>query len=409
MITWRKNLLWIWTALFLSMAGFGFAYPIIPFYLQDVLHVTEQARRDFYIALFAFAGNLGFLLFSPIWGKMADYFGRARMLARASLCSAFLMPLVAFMPDPISLTILRFFIGALSGVAAAAMTLVACSTPKQHRGMAMGVVSSAIFSGTLAGTVLGGLSASRYGFLTTFLMSGALLFIATFLAFFLIQDRGKPPHYGEKFRIELKPGLPKFGLVWWIMILTVMMGIGQQMDSPYLPMLVDLVLHNGTSEALKWSGILGGASAAAGIFGGFIIGVLADKYPGHIVGIIISIAAGLFLLPQAFCTSLPILFAERMLMVFFVSGLSPIMQSWLSLTTAPEDRGVYFGFATSARAVGWLLGCVFGMGSTIFWNTRSVFAVSSIVLFAIAVVIVFAQRKIPYPPHDLKKKTKQYT
>ena len=67
MITWRKNLLWIWTALFLSMAGFGFAYPIIPFYLQDVLHVTEQARRDFYIALFAFAGNLGFLLFSPIW------------------------------------------------------------------------------------------------------------------------------------------------------------------------------------------------------------------------------------------------------------------------------------------------------------------------------------------------------
>ena len=74
MITWRKNLLWIWTALFLSMAGFGFAYPIIPFYLQDVLHVTEQARRDFYIALFAFAGNLGFLLFSPIWGKMADYF-----------------------------------------------------------------------------------------------------------------------------------------------------------------------------------------------------------------------------------------------------------------------------------------------------------------------------------------------
>ena len=139
--------------------------------------------------------------------------------------------------------------------------------------------------------------------------------------------------------MELTMGLPHFGLVWWVMVLTIMMGIGQQMDSPYLPMLVDLVLHNGTSEALKWSGILGGASAAAGIFGGFLIGVLADKYPGHLVGIVISIAAGLFLLPQAFCTSLPLLFAERMLMVFFVSGLSPIMQSWLSLTTAPEDRG----------------------------------------------------------------------
>lgn len=447
MISWRKNLFWVWLSLFLAMTGFGFAYPILPFFLKDELHITDPETRDIYVGLFAFSGNFGFLLFSPLWGKLADIYGRKTMMTRANFCSALLLPLLAFAPDPVSLTVVRFLIGAFAGVAAAAMTLVACSTPQRHRGMAMGAISSAMFSGMLAGMVVGGFCASLYGYTATFMICGALLLGAALISYYLIVERASPPRSGEGLNLSFKFKLPRFGLIWWLMLLTLGMGYVQQMDGPYLPVLVEIVLKgdsdpsvsasltplqretywmastgdrlmfglppepapmclalppelsaaNESGAALRWSGILGGACAASGIFGGFIIGAWADRYPGNKVGLIVTLIAAVFLLPQAFCSNLGLLFAERMVMIFFISGLSPIMQSWLSLTTAPEDRGEYFGYATSFRAIGWLLGGAVGMLVTPIFGTRSVFLIAGISMLVLAYLIVAAQKRIPYP------------
>ena len=398
MISWRKNLFWIWLSLFLAMAGFAFAYPVMPFFLEDIHGVREPAARDTYVSLFAFAGNLGFLLFSPLWGKMADIYGRKMMMTRANFCSAMLLPLIAWMPTPAMLVLIRFLIGSFAGVASAAMTLVACSTPQRHRGMAMGAVSSAIFSGNLAGMVAGGFCASTFGYTVTFSFCGVLMAVANFISHFLIRERSMPPLAGTKLQLHFRPAMPKFGSIWYLMLLTVFMGYVQQMDGPFVPILVKDVVNSTSQAALRWNSILGGACAAAGIAGGFIIGSWSDRYPGQRVGILICLAGALCLLPQAFCTALPELFGERMAMTFFVSGLSPIMQSWLSLTTRPEDRGAYFGYATSARAVGWLIGGLTGLVITRVFCTRAIFSAGAAALAIMALGIFLTHRKLPFPP-----------
>ncbi len=404
MNSWRRNLFWVWASLFLAMAGFGFAYPVLPFFLVDGYGVTDPGTRDFFVAMFAFAGNFGFLLFSPLWGRLADHYGRKMMMTRANACSAVLLPLIAVMPGPWWLVSLRFCIGAFAGVASAALTLVACSTPEKHRGMAMGAISSAIFSGNLAGTVAGGFCASAFGYSATFGCCGAIMLVAAFISLTLVEERNRPVRPAAPVQLLPRWHIPRLGKIWYLMLLMLAMGYVQQVDGPFLPILVDLVLQSDSSEALRWSGILGGACAAAGIAGGFLIGMCADRFAGDKVGLVICIAGAVFMLPQAFCGSLGWLFGERMLMTFFVSGLSPITQSWLSLTTRAEDRGSYFGYATSFRALGWLAGGVGGMAVTYWCGTRAVFASAALSLLLMAALLHWVQKKLPFPL--LRKKIK---
>ena len=393
---WKINLFWTWASLFLAMGAFAFAYPVAPFMLEDVYGVSSPRELDWFISLFAFSGNLGFFIFAPLWGKMADVYGRKMMMTRANFCAACLLPFLAWMPGVWSLIILRFFIGSLSGSAAAAMALVACTTPEKYRGTALGVVSSAIFSGNLAGIVIGGFAVNALGYHYTFVLCGALGFTAAAISHFLV--RGKMPPKEERPKMRWLPGgLPKLGNVWYIMLLTLLMGYVQQIDAPFLPLLVKDVLQSGNHEAMKWNGFLGGAAAAAGMVGGFALGYLSDRISGHIVGIACAVLGAMFILPQSWCTSLNWLFAERMAMIFFVAGLSPVMQSWLSLTTAQKERGAMFGYATSARSLGWLIGGAVGAAVTGFWGTRSVFASAAVSLLLLALLTALIQKIIPFP------------
>ena len=396
MLDWRRNLLWTWLSLFLAMTGFAYAFPIIPFFLVDRFGL-ERESLDFYVGAFAFAGNLGFLICAPIWGKLSDIYGRRMMMTRANLFSGILMPLLAFIPSVNMLIVLRFFIGAFAGVVAATITLVAGFTPKEHRGVALGAVSSAIFSGNLAGTVIGGLLAHNYGFTVTFILCGVQLLVAAYISHFMVKEHvpegGLRPR--SEFRITLK--IPHLGAVWFIMALTMGMGCAQMMDAPFIPILVKDVLGENSGEALLWNSYLGAASSAAGIVGGFVIGHLADRLPGHKVGIVICVAGAVLLLPQAWVSSMGSLFGERMALVFFISGLSPIMQTWLSLVTPDTLRGTYFGFATSSRAVGWLVGGLISTTAAYFLGTRAVFVAGALLLLLLAYCIHLVHKKIPFP------------
>ena len=388
------------------MAGYSQAYPVIPFFLEERYGLSSPETRNFYIGMIAFAGNLGFLIFSPLWGRAADYFGRKKMIIRSNLSAALLLPLMAFAPGPELLTVIRFLIGSMGGINVASMTLVACSTPEEYRGTAMGSVSSAVFTGTLAGNVAGGLIAGMFGIQAAFLSGGGLLTLATLISIFLIRENVPPPHAGEKFTIP-KPGIPKFGIYTGLMVLMVYMGNIQHLDTPFLPVLVKLVAGSNATEALYWNGIIGGAAAAAGIAGGVVFGWCTDHFQGNRVAMAISIGGGVALILQSFCTSLPELFAERMLMTFFVSGLSPVMQIWLSLTTRQEDRGQFFGYAVSCRAVGWIVAGAIGMSAGAFFGTRTLFFLGGGLMILLSAIIFLVNKQLPFPFHGSGMKNKK--
>ena len=78
------------------------------------------------------------------------------------------------------------------------------------------------------------------------------------------------------------------------------------------------------------------------------------------------------------------LFPTRFFYVMFSAGLEPVLQSWLSKSTPAERRGTVFGWAGTARAIGWLLApLVSGLGAAAF-SVRAVFLAGSLLFFALA-------------------------
>ena len=218
--SWQRNLAVVWLSQFISMASFSSAYTFMPFFFRQ-LGVTGDEELSHYVALFSVAGNLTFCIFAPIWGMVADVYGRRMMLIRANFGGALLMPLLAVITSPDLIIVHRLFLGALTGTVSAAQTLIISTTPKEHRSFALGAIASALFGGMMAGQFLGGGLVQRFGFNWTFAGSGVLLFVSGMLV--LIWGREnftRTETLRERVR-SIRWRIPRFGVIWYLMVLFV--------------------------------------------------------------------------------------------------------------------------------------------------------------------------------------------
>jgi DHA1 family multidrug resistance protein-like MFS transporter len=390
-VNWKRNLFFIWLAQFFSIAGFGFALPFIPFYIQQ-FGVEDHATRNMWVAYFAAAGNFSFCIFSPIWGFLADIYGRRIMVLRANFVCALLMPAMAFVPSLAWLIGVRFLVGAFSGTVTASQTLISGNTPLKNRGFALGTLSSALYSGSMAGTFLGGFIVDHFGYRNAFLLSGFTLVIAGLLVLFGVKEEF---HRVSSFKQEMKKfnfKLPAFGSIWLLLLLIMLMGLARQFDAPFLPVLVEKI--NGPDKAATWTGIIASISAAAGILAGSLLGWLADRTSARNVAVWAALAAGLLMLPQAMATCLWVLAGARFGMVFFAGGLDPVFQIWLAKTTPDAQRGLFFGWASSAKTLGWALGAMISGGIAIYFDVRWVFFTTGALFLMLIPLIYYTTGKI---------------
>jgi DHA1 family multidrug resistance protein-like MFS transporter len=392
MINWKKNLLFVWLSQFLSISGFSFAMPFIPFYIEK-LGVADAAARNMWVAQFTAAGYLSFCLFAPIWGFLADIYGRRVMLLRANFVSALLMPLMAFAPGPLTLVLIRFAVGAFSGTVTASMTLVSGNTPHKNRGFALGTLSSAIFSGAMAGNFLGGITVDAFGYEIAFFVCGGLLFLSGILALLGVEEDFEKTTSLKEEMSKFKIRIPNFGPVWYILLLVLIMGFARQFDAPFLPVLVKAV--NGPEQAATWTGLIASMAAVAGVLSGSLLGWMADKFSAPKVAIISALLAGLLMIPQGLAHNLLVLIIARFGMIFFAGGLDPVFQIWLAKSTPDKDRGLFFGWASSAKSLGWVFCTVTSGTVAMFCGVRVVYFVAAGVFLLLIPIIIYSVKKIP--------------
>ena len=92
---WKRNLYVCWLGSFLTSSALSQVAPILPIYIRE-LGVTDVSSAAMWVG-FAFGSTtLMMTFFSPIWGKLADEYGRKPMLLRASLGMAVVLALTAF-------------------------------------------------------------------------------------------------------------------------------------------------------------------------------------------------------------------------------------------------------------------------------------------------------------------------
>jgi len=78
---WRRNLYIIWVAELLAIAGFSVVLPFMPFYVQE-LGVTDPAQVKLWSGLLISVQAVTMAVVAPVWGALADRYGRKMMAER---------------------------------------------------------------------------------------------------------------------------------------------------------------------------------------------------------------------------------------------------------------------------------------------------------------------------------------
>lgn len=406
----------MWVSQFLSMVGFSISLPFAPFYLRE-LGVGDEGHVRAYAALAAALSNVTFAVMAPLWGVLADRYGRKNMVLRANFGGAVIVALMGLSPNAFWFLVLRAIQGMFTGTVSASMTLVASSTPNHRQGFALGFLSTSVFSGDMAGLFIGGLLAEMFGFRNSFYLSGMMLGMSGILVLIFAREkfvrplvkRGQTVFHGFHFnwhewRRFLQPAMPLF-------VLYVFSTLARYLDNSQFPLFVEY-LNGGpdapnTARLTSW--VLGMGSIGA-MISGVILGHWVDKYPSKVarialVGSAVFMALMLVTAPLlslsrmqflGVSVTVPILclMPLRFLMTFFSAGLEPVWNAWLSKTTLPERKGLMFGLAATFRSIGCILAHSMAGVLACYMGVVSLFIVGPILFLLIIPLLAYYENEI---------------
>lgn len=383
--TWKRNLYVIWAAELAAIAGFSVVFPFLPYYVQE-LGVTETHEIELWSgALFA-SQAVTMAIFAPVWGALADRFGRKLMVERAMFGGAVILSLMGFAQSVHQLVILRAIQVIFTGTVPAATTLVASTAPRERAGYALGLLQTAVWAGASVGPLLGGLLADAWGYRAAFLVTGSLLFAAGLVVWRFVDEEFQPPQTGARIAgAGLWSGL---GLVFRtraLLFVFVVEFIGRtatRLIGPVLPLFVQSLAPS-TSRLASLTGLITGVSAASSALGAATLGRASDRLGYR--RILLTCAAGVacVYIPMYFVTSPWQLLALQALLGLAMSGVLAALSALLS-NLAPEGRqGAVYGLDTTVVAAANAVGPMFGASTAALLGLRMPFAVAA-VLFALA-------------------------
>ena len=398
MIEWKRNFVMVALSQFLSIMGFTFALPFAPYYIQQ-LGITDPNELKMWIALFTAAAPLTLAVASPIWGALGDRYGRRIMMLRANFGGMFVVALMGLVPNVQALIILRMVQGVLSGTVTAAQTFVSVQSPPHRSGMVLGTLSAAVFSGSMCGAFVGGLFAEWFGYRMAFMTSGVLLLLSGLLVVFGTREEFVRPIEEEADSMEDRVRMfwGKIGPALPILALLMVMGFVLKFDEAWLPLLVQEI-HGSLKGAAFWTGSLMAVGGIAGFLAGPIIGRIADRIAPPRIGKISAFGAGLMMLVVGLSHGFAQLFMGRFGAIFCAGGLDPVFQIWLAKTTPAASRGFIFGWAVTARSLGWMAApLVSGVVAWMF-GLRAVFFAAAVFFFLLIPLIALIVRYLPPAP-----------
>jgi len=390
-ISWKRNLFFVWLTQLLAMGAFGMVVPFIPIYLRDHMGMADIESRGAWVAAFFFAGQVGFCFATPVWGMLSDRYGRKVMLLRASAGAGLLMPTMAFAPTALVLVVIRFVVGCFSGVNNAGQTLISGTTPPDKQGFALGTLSSAMWSGSMLGFALGGFLIYSFGFIYTFFTCGGMLLAAALLVLIFVRENFQKPEPVKKSENPVplikrfRP--PAFGTVIWSVILMFLFtGLVRNFDNPFIALLVETV--NGPEGAARWTAIICGAAAAAGVISGMLLGFLSDRFSARKILVPVLLCSGLMKIVQGASASLLMLGTGRVLNYFFAGGMDPVFQAMLAKLTPESKRGSAFGWSASSRTAGSIISSIIGGCVVYSLGVRWTFYTAGIIFFLLLPVFL---------------------
>ncbi|VVB58425.1 Multidrug resistance protein MdtG [Candidatus Anstonella stagnisolia] len=335
--------------LFMVSFGFGVILPMLPFYALSL------GAQPFELGMLTATFALMSLLFSPIMGRLADKFGRKKILMLGTVGFAAAYVLFAFTDS----LLLAFVARAIEGISASAMfpaciSLISDFSDEKQRGRAMGLVGMSFSLGLIAGPAFGGL-ASSFAVKDAFLLS-AFFSMLNFASIYL---QVKEPKEKEESK-DL--GKQEVGMLEHIASPMLFLFLSSFMTTFMIGGLdATLAIYTGGKMGFTATqiGIVFTYIGVLIMVMQFVSGSIVNKY-GEIrlvqVGLLLS-GAGFFLL--IFTHDWPTLMGA---LAVFVCGNALVFPSVNSLITKKVQgkRGAVLGLVSSFNSLGQMVGPLVG-------------------------------------------------
>jgi len=404
-VTWKRTLYIMFCAQMISMIGFSSIFPFLPLYVKSLGSVTRLSTELLSGLVFS-SQAFTMVIVSPIWGALADRWGRKLMVERAMFGGAVILAMMAIVRSAEELVVLRAVQGMITGTVGAANALVASTVPREKAGYAMGLLQVGMGLGLGLGPVIGGAVADAFGYRAAFYVTAALLAMAGIVVFFGVQEtfsassstQGKRPGILSEWpRLLSSPG------VVMLYSLRFINQMGRMIFIPILPMFI-MSLIDSPALVNSLTGLtIGIASAATAIFAVFL-GRWGDRTGHRRILIACSLCCFVLFLLQAIVNNGWQLLALQAFTGAALGGIIPGISALLANYTRQGDEGAIYGLDNSivsgARAVGPML----GVSVAIWLGLRAVFATAALLYLVAAMLAVFglpvaeAKPRNPLPP-----------
>ncbi|MGF0118564.1 MFS transporter [Promicromonospora sp. Marseille-Q5078] len=393
---WRRNLAVGTAGSFTTLVAMTLLVPFLPEYVRQ-LGVDDPGAVVRWSGVAYGATFLTAALTAPLWGALGDRFGRKSMLVRASLGMAVAMTLLGFVQSVEQLVAARLLVGLLGGYSSGATILVAAQTPKDRSAWALGVLSSGILAGNVVGPLVGGFVPAWVGIRSTFVVCGAVIFLAFLATTFLLREPPRPARSPVEPVDTTSTGSRRArpaGQVGAVLVLLATSSLLLFSTMSIEPIVTVYVEDLGQlSHAAGVAGILVALTAVGSVVAAPRVGRLADRVGHTRVVVACLAAAGVLALAQALVTNVWQLGVLRVLLGLSLGGLLPAITAAVRHLAPPDAVGRVLGLGVSAQYVGQVAGPVLGGLVAAQAGLRAVFVATAVVLLAAAALNLVVLRR----------------
>lgn len=356
-ISWKDNLRIAWFGCFLTGASISLVVPFMPIFVEQLGIKGDQVA--FYSGLAISVSAISAAFVSPIWGILADKYGRKPMMIRAGLAMTITMGGLAFVPNVFWLLFLRFLNGVFTGFVPNATALIASQVPKDRSGYALGTLSTGVVAGTLTGPFVGGFIAEIFGIRNVFLLVGSFLFLAAILTILFIKENFQPvPKEKALPTKELFTSVKYPFLLINLFLTSFVIQFAAQSIGPILALYVrDL----GQKENLLFvSGLIVSSMGFSSMMSSGVMGRLGDKVGNHRLLIVAQAYSALIYLLCANASTPLELGIYRFLFGLGTGALVPGINALLSRMTPKAGISRVFAFNQVFFYLGGVIGPLAG-------------------------------------------------
>ncbi len=172
----NKNIFWLAISVAVAICGLGISIPILPFLIKKLDGNDFQA--SFIFAVFSFFS----LVFSPFWGRMADKYGRKKIMLTSLIMTAISYIIVSNAHEIWHIYFGRAMAGLFAGWMSIAQAIVLSYSNTDNRAKHLGILGASFGMGYTLGPGVGAVMLNYMDLQDSLLISG----LCNLLAFSVI-------------------------------------------------------------------------------------------------------------------------------------------------------------------------------------------------------------------------------